>query len=87
MTRVSIGQLGIAPELAVLTVLEAAADTAVLALVAVYPEIQDLDEHDDSPELRVALDIIDTARALAACVNRYRLALYLTKQRDDIVAF
>ena len=85
MTRPSVEQLGVAPELAALAVLEAAADTAVLALVAVYPEIQDLHEYDDSPELRVALDIIDAARAVAASVNRYWLALHLAQERDGLL--
>ncbi len=70
MTRPSVEKLWGAPELAALAVLQVAADMAVLALAAVYPEIQDLDNHDDYPELRGALVIIDTARAVAACVNR-----------------
>lgn len=87
MTPPSIEQLGIAPELAALAVLEAAANTAILALAAVYPEIQNLDECRDSFELRVALDIIDTARALAASLNRYRLAVQLAQERDDLLPF
>jgi hypothetical protein len=87
MTRPSVEQLGAAPELAALAVLQVAADTAVLALAAVYPEIQDLDNHDDYPEIRGALDIIDTAHAVAACVNRYKLALLLAQQRDELLPF
>ena len=55
--------------------------------LAVYPEIQDLDNHDDYPELRGALEIIDTARAVAACVNRYKLALLRAQQRDELLPF
>ena len=87
MTRPSVEQLWGAPELAALAVLEVAADTAVLALAAVYPEIHDLDIRDDYPELRGALDIIDTARAVAVCVNRYRLALLLAQERDNLLPF
>ena len=86
MTRLSVEQLWVAPELAALAVLQVAADTAVFALAAVYPEIQDLDNHDDYPELRGALDIIDTARAVTACINRYKLAL-LRAQRDELLPF
>ena len=87
MTRPSVQQLGAAPELAALAIFEVAADTTVLALAAVYPEIHDLDNHDDYPELRAALDLIDTARAVAACLNRYRLALLLAQERDRLLPF
>lgn len=87
MTPPSIEQLALAPELAAIVVLEAAAHTAILALAAVYPEIQNLDERGDSFELRVALDIIDTAHALAASLNRYRLAVQLAQERDDLLPF
>ncbi len=87
MTRPSVQQLWVAPELAALAVLEVAADTAVLALAAVYPETHDLDNHDDYPELRAALDLIDTARAVAACLNRYKLALLLAQERDNLLPF
>ncbi len=87
MTRPSLTQLAIAPELATLVVLEVAADTAILVLAALHPEIQDLDTHDDSPELRVALDIIEAARTVAAHVNRYKLALHLARVRDNPAHF
>ncbi len=87
MTRPSVEELWVAPELAALAVLEVAADTAILALAAVYPELQELDKRDDYPEIRRALDIIDTARAVAACVNRYRLALVVAQERDDLLPF
>ena len=87
MTRPPVEQLWGAPELAALAVLQVAADMAVLALAAVYPEIQDLDNHDDYPELRGALDVIDTARAVAVCVNRYKLALIRAQQRDELLPF
>jgi hypothetical protein len=87
MTRPSVQQLWVAPELAALAVLEVAADTAVLALAAVHPELHDLDDLDDYPDLRAALDLIDTARAVAGCINRYRLALVLAQERDDLLPF
>ena len=87
MTPLSMEQLGIAPELATLALLEAAANTAVLALVAVFPEIQDLDEDDDGAELRAALDIIDKARAVARAVKRYRRALLLAQEQHDLPPF
>ena len=87
MTRPSVEELWVAPELAALAVLEVAADTAILALAAVYPELQELDKRDDYPEIRRALDIIDTACAVAACVNRYRLALVVAQERDDLLPF
>lgn len=87
MTRPSVEQLWVAPELAALAVLQVAAETAILALAAVYPEIQDLDNHDDSPEIRGALDIINTAGAVAACVNRYKLALLRAQLPDQLLPF
>ena len=87
MTRPSVEQLWVAPELAALAVLQVAAETAVLALAAVYPEVQDLDNHDDYPEIRGALDIINTARAVAACVNRYKLALLRAQLPDQLLPF
>ncbi len=87
MTRPSIEQLSVAPELAALAVLEVAADTAVLALASVYPEIQDVNNLDDYPELRGALDIIDIARDVTSCVNRYRFALLLAQERDNLLPF
>lgn len=83
MTHLSMEQLGIAPELATLALLEAAANTAALALIAVFPEIQDLDDDDDGAELRAALDVIDKARAVALSVKRYRRALLLAQERHD----
>ena len=88
MTHLSMEQLGIAPELATLALLEAAANTAALALIAVFPEIQDLDdEDDDGAELRAALDVIDKARAVALSVKRYRRALLLAQERHDPTPF
>ena len=87
MTHLSMQQLGIAPELATLALLEAAANTAALALIAVFPEIQDLDEDDDGAELRAALDVIDKARAVALSVKRYRRALLLAQERHDPTPF
>ena len=76
-----------APELAVLTTLEANIDVAILALGATYPEIQSLADVCDSSELRSALAIMDVARALGAAINRYRLALTLARERDELLPF
>ena len=87
MTHLSMEQLGTSPELATLALLEAAASTAALALIAAFPEIQDLDEDDDGAELRAALDIIDKARAVALSVKKYRRALLLAQERHDPTPF
>ncbi len=88
MTQTSVEQLGTFPELAIIAVLEAAADIAVLALAAVYPEIGNLEDHADDFELRSALAVIAAARTLVVVINRYRLALHLAAQeRDDLLPF
>ena len=88
MTRLSIEQLGSAPELAVLAVLEVAASTAVLALAAVYPELQDIpDPADSTAATRAALSVIEHARALGGVLARYRRALLRQRQRDDLLPF
>ncbi len=72
-----------APELAVLSVLEAAVDVTLLALLAADP----FDEGDGiaSPERHAARALADAARHVAGAVNRYRLALALARlrERDD----
>ena len=59
------------PELAVLDVLERTLDVAVLLLAAAYPEMHDIDRV-TAPEALAALDVVDSARALAVLVDRYR---------------
>jgi hypothetical protein len=76
-----------APELGVLTLLEASADLASLALAAAYPEIQVLSGCDEPPELREALAIMNAASTLVAAINHYRLALVLAKDRVQSLPF
>jgi len=88
MTRPSIEQLWTAPELAALAVLESAADMAVLALAAVYPEMHDIeDPNDHTDAMRAALSVIEHARALGFTLPRYRLALIRAQERDDALPF
>ena len=79
-------QLAAAPELAVLAVLEVALRTAILALVAAWPELNDLDD-DPLDEPRAALELVERARDLGAAVNRYRLALATAHGRQDDLPF
>lgn len=87
MMRLSVEQLWTTPELAVLAVLETAADTAVLALAAIYPEMQDMHPDDDTDALRAALSVIEHARALRVTLNHYRRALVRARERDDALPF
>lgn len=88
--RPRVEHLYAAPELAVLAVLEAAVDVALVALIAAHPD--DDDDLDDDPipqERRAARALIDAARDVASAVNRYRLALILARDRDrnDLLPF
>ena len=89
MMHLSIEQLESAPEIAVLAVLDAAAGTAVLALAAVYPELQDIPEPDDinAAATREALSVIEHARALGVALARYRRALLRDRLRDELLPF
>ncbi|HEX7273202.1 MAG TPA: hypothetical protein VF420_13740 [Casimicrobiaceae bacterium] len=82
----TIDQLITAPELAILAALEDTLRVATLALAAAWPEIQEVDlSPDEQP--RTALDVIESARALTAAVNRYRLALAVDHARDQDLPF
>lgn len=83
----SVEQLWIAPELASLAVLEAAIDIAILAMVAVHPEIQDPDRAEQTASLRAANIIIEDARALTAAIARYQLILRRVPDRVDDMPF
>jgi hypothetical protein len=87
-SRPRLDDLYSAPELAALAVLEAAADVAVLAVLAAHPDDDELDD-DSHPDQRAARVLVDAARDVAACVNRYRLALVVSRQhrRDDLLPF
>lgn len=85
MTRLTIGQLGLAPELAILAVLESAADTTVLALTAFYPELQDFhDTCDYSATTLAARAVIDHARATRGALTRYKKAMLRLRQDDQL---
>lgn len=76
---VSVADIFSSPELAVLSVLESAAEIARLALVAAYPDVSD----GDLPlERRAACAVIDAAAALVTELHRYRLALARAQNRD-----
>jgi hypothetical protein len=82
----TIEQTTAAPELALLAVLEATLDVAVVALAAAWPELHCLDLEPDCPASRTAFEIVERAHHLAAAINRYRLALASAERRryDDL---
>lgn len=85
-SRPSVLDLYAAAELAILAVLEAGVDVALVALIAAHP-----DDDDDPipPERRAARHVIEAARDLASAVNRYRLALARARdrERDELLPF
>lgn len=83
----SVEQLWVAPELATLAVLDAAVDMAILAIMAVYPEMQDQDSADQTASLRAATVVIEDAQALIASMARYRLVLRRVPDRADDTPF
>jgi hypothetical protein len=68
-----VDHLSAEPQLAALAVLETAANVAILALGAGYPELAllEVDPHDPL-ELRAAADLIARAHDLDAAITRYR---------------
>lgn len=88
-SRPRLDDLYSAPELAALSILEAAADVAVVALLAAHPDDDDELDADSPLEQRAASNLVDAARDVAAAVNRYRLALVLARarRRDDLLPF
>ena len=85
----TIEQLSVAPELASLATLEVAADTAILALAAAHPDLQEGDRNpaDDSAVLRAAFALIDIARALGNTLDRYRWARRRAESQHDDIPF
>jgi hypothetical protein len=79
----SVQQLWVAPELASLAVLDAAIDVAILAIGAVYPEMQDQDPADQTASLRAATVVLEDARTLAASLARYRVILRRAPDRAE----
>jgi hypothetical protein len=68
----TVERLWAAPELACLAILDAALDASILAIRAVYPEMQDQDPADQTDSLRAATLVLDDVRVLAASIARYR---------------
>lgn len=76
---VTVADIFSSPELAVLSVLESAAESARLAHDARYPDVS----YGEPPlERRAACAAIDAAAALVTEVHRYRLALARAQNRD-----
>lgn len=92
MARPRCEDLCAEPQLAILAVLEAASDIAILALGAHYPELacRDADLR-KPPELRAALELVEIASALDRALARYRRALRDARareeQEDDLLPF
>jgi hypothetical protein len=71
------------PQLASLAVLEAAANVAILALCAEYPELAcDHVDLREPLELRAVQDLIELAQAVDGGIARYRLALAMRHERE-----
>jgi len=81
-------QLGLAPELAALALLEAALAVASAALLAAQPELLRPDDFEPSTDpAQVASRLIEQARALSGTINRYRIALVLDPGIDGPLPF
>jgi hypothetical protein len=84
----TVGELVVAPELAILAALDDVIDLAIIALVAAQPELQPAADQRDDAESSVAVaadHLIAAAQALAAAVATYRVAL--RDRRDDELPF
>jgi hypothetical protein len=81
-------QLGIAPELAALALLEAALEVTRAALVAAQPELLRPDDFEPSTDpALVASRLIEQALALCSTIHRYRIALVLDPGPDGPLPF
>lgn len=82
--KLSVQRLASAPEIAALAVLDTALDVSVFALLTACPELHDgrLTSH----RSRIALEIVDLARALGCALRRYRRAVVTPERRvrDDL---
>ena len=70
------------PQLASLAILETAANVAILALAAEYPELDVIDDPLRDGELRATLDLVELARALDLTITRYRRELAKARKRN-----
>ncbi len=81
-------QLGVAPELAALALLEAALEIASAALVVAQPELIHPDDLLPSTEAaEVASRLVAQALALRGTINHYRFALVLDPGLDGPIPF
>jgi len=80
-------QLGLAPELAALALLEAALEVARAALVAAQPELLRPDVEPSSDPADVASRIIEQAITLCGTIHRYRIALVVDPGPDGPIPF
>ena len=78
-----VEHLSAEPQLASLAILETAANVAILALAAEYPELasDDVDLR-EPPELGPAVDIIELALAVDRTIARYRCAVAERYERE-----
>jgi hypothetical protein len=76
LPRLHPSDLAMAPELAALAIVESALHTAMLALVAEHPTLQDLAAPGEPASLRRARRLITAAATLDRALNRYRCAVY-----------
>jgi hypothetical protein len=90
VTAPPIEQLGVAPELALLAILEVALETTVNALLPAQPELLAEGDHEGrslpTPAL-VARGTISRCLDLAASINRYRLALSIEQPDNEPLPF
>lgn len=84
-----VEHLSAEPQLASLAVLETAANIAILALGAEYPELACRDVSLlEPPEIRAAIELVDLARDLDAAITRYRRALVEARENEtDLLPF
>jgi hypothetical protein len=81
--------LVMAPELAALSIVEGALQTALLALCAAHPTLQDFAEPGEPLSLRRARRLVSAAANLDRVLDRYRSAVYdaitpLPPSHDDL---
>ena len=89
-TAPAIEQLGVAPELVSLAILEIALETTVNALLLAQPELLaqgDLDQRSLPTPAMVASGTISCCLDLVDSINRYRLALSIEQPENDPLPF
>ena len=76
LPRLHPSDLAMAPELAALAIVEGALHTALLALVAEHPTLQDFAAPGEPASLRRARRLITAAATLDRAMDCYRCAVY-----------